>query len=200
MGHALKKSDHGLTAAEYLDWERLQPFRHECIDGAIYAMSGASANHGRIVQNCARLLGNHLQNSPCEPFSSDMKLRVNDNFYYPDLLVTCAGDNPDDYYRTQPILLIEVLSPSTRRHDKGHKRMIYQSIPSLREFLFIEQTLVEIELCRRHGEHWSCQNLFLDDSLTLESVGLTVSVAELYQRVHNSDLPLSPIPPELPTA
>lgn len=176
-----------MSVEDYLEAEKITEVKHELIDGQLYAMTGTSVNHGRVVQNLSRILGNYLLDRPCEPFVNDIKVRVKDNFYYPDLLVTCDGDDPDDYYRNAPIILVEVLSKSTRRHDKSHKRMIYQTIPSLEEYLLIEQDFVEVEVCRRK-DGWQCRNYFLGDSFTLDSVDITLDVAELYHRVTNSDM------------
>lgn len=81
-------------------------------------MAGASANHERVCQNLLRKFDNHLENSPCEPFGSDMKLRIRDNFYYPGLMVDCSFDESEPYITQTPVIIVEVLSRSTRKMDE----------------------------------------------------------------------------------
>jgi Uma2 family endonuclease len=176
-----------ITEEEYLQGELYSEVKHELIDGEVYAMSGASKNHQRISVNISRILGNFLLNSPCEPFSSDVKVKVGKNFFYPDAMVVCNDQTEHDYYSEFPTVLVEVLSKSTRRIDETIKRMAYQSISTLQEYLLIEQDFVDVEVCRR-SEGWLSRHYFLGDQFTLESIGLTISVEELYHRVNNEDM------------
>jgi len=177
-----------ISVEDYLQGEFKRTLKHELMGGSIYAMAGASANHCQLTMNIARKFGNHLQDSSCRVFSSDMKLRVNDNFFYPDVLVDCCFDEHEPYYTKSPVIIIEVLSKSTRKLDKVHKFANYiNHIPSLQEYVIIEQDFVEIEVVRR-SEAWVRKNYFLDDSLTFESIDLTLSVAEIYHRVNNEDM------------
>lgn len=176
-----------ISAEEYLKGELVSDVKHELINGEVYAMAGASKNHQRIAVNISRLLGNFLINSPCEPFSSDIKVKVGGNFFYPDAMVVCNDQTENDYYTETPTVLVEVLSKSTRRIDETIKRVAYQSIPTLQEYLLIEQDFVDIEVCRRN-EGWLPKHYFLGDQFTLESIGLSLSVEEIYHRVNNDDM------------
>ena len=183
---AVKNTD--LTSVEeYLKWELSSQIKHELIDGQVYAMAGASANHERISGNLYRKLGNHLENSPCEPFGSDMKLRINANFFYPDVMVDCHFDNSEPYFTKTPIIIVEVLSKSTRKTDETIKLLSYINIPSLKEYVLIQQDFVDIQVIRR-SEGWIPKHYFLGDDITFESIDLTLSVDEIYHRVQNEDM------------
>jgi len=184
---ALKKTVDVMTAEEYLAGEEIAVIKHEFIDGEIYAMSGVSKNHERISGNIFVNLHAHLQNSPCEPFSSDVKVKVGDDFFYPDAMVVCDDQTDNDYYTETPTIIVEVLSKSTRRYDETIKRTAYQSIPTLQEYVLIEQDFVNVEVSRKKDQ-WSSKHYLLGDSLTLESIGLTIKVEDLYQRVKNEDM------------
>ncbi|MCK4494561.1 MAG: Uma2 family endonuclease, partial [Methylococcales bacterium] len=138
-----------LSEADYLNGEKISQIKHEFIEGDIYAMAGASRNHNIISANVARQFGNHLAETPCITFTSDMKVRVDHNFYYPDILVVCDNNEDDDYYTNSPIIIVEVLSKSTRHRDKCAKMDAYRTITTLQEYVLIEQDFVEIQVCRR---------------------------------------------------
>lgn len=176
-----------LSIEDYLAAELLSDTKHEYDDGEIVAMSGASKNHERIKQSLSRVLGNHLRGKSCEPFASDVKLKIGNFLFYPDVMVVCEDTSTHDYYAETPVLVIEVLSKSTRRRDETLKRRLYQTIPSLQEYVLIEQDIVDVEVCRR-SEGWVSNHYFLGDEVPLLSVDLTVSVAEIYERVENEDL------------
>lgn len=184
MNFAIK---HEISEEEYLQGELYSDVKHELIDGEVYAMAGCSKNHERIAGNVFVKLHTHLQNSPCEPFSSDVKVNVGRNFFYPDAMVVCNDLTDNEYYTESPTILVEVLSKSTRRNDETIKRVAYQSIPSLQEYILIEQDFVDVEVCRR-SEGWLPSHYFLGDQFTLESIGLSLSVEEIYHRVKNDDV------------
>lgn len=99
---------------EYLQDELNSLIKHELIDGSAYAMAGASANHGRISGNIYAKFRSHLRALPCEPFGSDMKVKVDSDFFYPDAIVDCLFDESQPYYMETPVIIAEVLSKSTR--------------------------------------------------------------------------------------
>jgi Uma2 family endonuclease len=187
MSANFKDQDPLITEEEYLKGELTSEIKHEYIDGHVYAMSGASKNHDRIAGNVFRKFGNHLEKSPCEPFTSDMKVKVWTKYFYPDVTVVCDDKTQAEYYTESPTILVEVLSKSTRRRDEKLKRMIYQTIPSLQEYVLIEQDFVDVEVCRR-SEGWVSNHFFLGEEVTFESIALTVPVEEIYARVENEDV------------
>ena len=187
MSANLKQHDHLITEEEYLKWELANEIKHEYIDGYVYAMAGASKNHDRISRNLLRKFGNHLENSPCEPFTSDMKVKVGSKYFYPDATLVCEDKSQAEYYTESPTIIVEVLSKSTRRMDEKIKRMAYQTIPTLQEYVLIEQDFVDVEVCRR-SEGWVSDHYFLGDEVFFESIRLTLPVAEIYARVENDDV------------
>ena len=178
-----------ISEETYLEDEKKRDIKHEYVDGEIFAMAGASISHQRIISNLVINIGTHLKHSPCEVFSSDIKVRADSGkkYFYPDALVVCQNDDKDAYYTESPRIIVEVLSNSTRKFDKNLKRHIYQAIPTLEEYVLIEQDRVEIEISRR-STNWQPVFYFIDDDITFESIDLTLPVLELYQRVENDEI------------
>ena len=184
---ALQRAPSFITEQEYLQGEPLADTRHEYVDGEVYAMAGASRNHQRLVGNVHTAFNRHLADKPCEPFASELKVKAEHCFFYPDLAVVCDDEQGDDYYTEQPTLIVEVLSKTTRRFDKTLKFEAYKRLPSLQEYVLIEQDHVEIQVYRRE-QNWFPAHYFLGDDVIFQAIGLTVSVAELYHRVNNEDM------------
>jgi Uma2 family endonuclease len=182
-----KKDTRAITIDDYLRYELSSPIKHQLIDGTLYAMAGASANHERLAGNLYSEFRNHLKGTPCEPFGSNMKLKVNHNFFYPDVMVACHFDNGQPYFTETPIIIIEILSRATRKTDETLKLMSYINIPSLKEYVLIEQDIVDIQVLRRN-EGWIPKHYFMGDMVTFESITLTLSVQEIYDRVQNQDV------------
>ncbi|MBU2569733.1 MAG: Uma2 family endonuclease [Gammaproteobacteria bacterium] len=176
-----------ITEDDYLQGELIGDVKHELIDGCVYAMAGASANHERIAGNIYRKFGNHLEGLPCEPFGSDMKVKAGSNFFYPDVSVDCHFDESQPYYVQSPIIIVEVLSKATRKMDETVKLLSYIDIPSLQEYVLIEQDFVDIQVIRRN-ESWLPRHYFLGDEITFESIDLTLPVEAIYARVHNEEM------------
>lgn len=177
-----------ISEQEYLDGELLSDVKHEFIDGSVYAMAGASADHGRIAGNLFAAFLRHLQErkSPCEPFLADMKVKTGQKFFYPDVLVACEQEE-NEYYRNAPLLIVEVVSQSTRKTDNTVKRLSCQNIPSLEEYVLIEQDFVDLEVCRR-ANHWRPEHYYLGDAVHFASIDLTLPVEDIYARVMNDDM------------
>ncbi|MBV5301750.1 MAG: Uma2 family endonuclease [Methylococcales bacterium] len=176
-----------ISVLDYLGGEKISDVKHEYINGEVYAMAGASRSHNILTGNVWSAFMAHLDGTRCISFSSDMKVNIDNQFFYPDVLVTCDDDLGDDYYTKAPIILVEVLSKSTRKMDKSFKLAAYKTIPSLLEYVLIEQEFAEIEICRRHS-HWSSTHYFLGDDVHFESIDLTLSVEAIYRRVQNQDV------------
>ncbi len=181
------RKDKVLSPEDYLQGELESSVKHELIDGQVYAMAGASANHERICQNVARELGNHLKGTPCEPFGSDMKVRASDNFYYPDVLVDCDFDDSEPYYTESPVIIVEVISRSTRKMDKKKKLLEYINIPTLKEYVLIEQDVADVTVYRK-SDDWRSTHYFLGEEIHFESIDFTISVEDIYLRVQNEDV------------
>ena len=176
-----------VSETEYLAGEKIAETKHEYIDGEVFAMAGASASHNRISLNVATLFNVHLDGKPCQPYMSDMKIKVSTKYFYPDVLVDCSGLADDSHVTEKPTLIVEVLSKSTRRMDETTKRIAYTQIDSLLEYVLIEQDFVDIEIIRRRTG-WQSERFYLGDSLTFESIALTLTVEDIYARVNNPEL------------
>ena len=184
----LKPKNTNLVSEEdYLQGELISSVKNELIDGCVYALAGASANHERIAGNIYRKFGNHLEGSPCEPFGSDMKVKAGSNFFYPDVIVDCRFDESQPYFTESPVIIVEVLSKATRKTDETIKLLSYINIPSLQEYVLIEQDYVDIQVIRRN-ESWLPRHYFLGDELTFDSINLTLPVEEIYSRVNNEKM------------
>lgn len=185
MAHALQAAL--ISEEEYLAGEELSDIKHEYIDGYVYAMSGASINHSTITGNIYSEIRAFLKGKPCRPHTSDVKAKIGSQYFYPDMMVDCSNPDGKAYYTETPTIIVEVLSKSTRRTDKITKRQAYLQIPTLQEYLLIEQDFVEVEVMRK-SEHWQSAYYYLGDEVTLDSIGMTLSVEAIYDRVQNSDM------------
>ena len=173
----------------YLLLEESASEKHEYRKGEITALAGASLNHARIVRNVSSLL--HNANSGCEVFMNDVKLQVkhvqDEAFYYPDLMVICGDVQVSDTHKDivlNPILIIEVLSASTEKRDRGVKFQDYQKIDSLKEYVLISQGEYSVEVFSREqqDEAWIYRR-YSENSLTLRSLNLDLSLADIYQDI-----------------
>lgn len=187
--NALSKShqpEH-LTEDEYLSSELTSDVKREYIDGQVYAMAGVSHNHSFIAATIARKFGNHLEGTPCATFIADTKLRLGKDYVYPDVLVDCSTLSGNDYFSSSPVIIVEVLSKSTRKMDTTAKLLRYINLPSLQEYVLIEQEFVSVQVLRK-AHAWQPDYYYLGDWVTFESIGLTLTVEEIYDRVDNADM------------
>ena len=145
-----------LSIEDYLAGELVSETKLEYVAGAVYAMAGASNRHNAIVGNAFGQLFLGLRGKPCRPFNSDTKVRIDlgngTRFFYPDAMVVCDRNPDEDSFQQQPVVILEVLSPTTRRLDLEEKYQAYLQIPSLRVLLFIEQDLPAVA-CHRRQSH-----------------------------------------------
>ena len=179
-----------LTPTEYLKIERASEFRHEFVNGEMFAMAGGSPQHSAIKVNLSREVSTRLKGRPCTAFDSDLRIQVSPTglYTYPDLSVVCGElEFDDDQQDTvlNPTLLVEVLSGSTEAYDRGEKFAHYRQIASLREYVLISQKspLVERYL-RNPDDTWTLTAVIgLEASIHLLTIDLTLPLAEVYDRV-----------------
>jgi Uma2 family endonuclease len=170
-----------MSPETYLDYERDSDCRHELVAGYLYAMTGASDRHEEIVANLLAAIHGHLGQGGCRVYGANLKIRVGDDFFYPDLFVRCAKERGDPFFKTDPLLVIEVLSPNTQRYDRGDKRLAYQSLPSLLEYVMVAQDSARIEVLSRAEPGWGSRVYdSLDELLVLSSIGLTLPLTDIY--------------------
>jgi Uma2 family endonuclease len=180
-----------LTFEEWLEGERASlEGRSEYVGGEVFAMTGANVEHNAIVINIARELSIQMKGRPCQVYANDMKVRIRpaDAGKYPDLIALCGEHRFQDGRRDlllNPSVIVEVLSDSTEAYDRGKKFAIYRQIPSLREYLLVSQYQVQVELFSRSDEgRWTLSDFSaLTDTVALPSVGCTLSLAEVYDKV-----------------
>jgi len=178
-----------LSVEKYLKGENDGNLRHEYIYGEVYAMAGSSDRHNQISGNIfVKLFQKFSGSKDCRVFMTDMKLQADEEtFYYPDVFVAC--DNPDRYFRREPILIIEVLSPSTESTDRREKLKVYRQIETLQEYVIIAQDKMQIELHRKQsGGEWTKEILTEpDETAELKSVELSLTLADIYRGVDFDD-------------
>jgi Uma2 family endonuclease len=179
------------TLAEYFELENKAEFRSEFHDGEILMMSGGSYSHARIVRNLVILLGNELRGKPCEPFDSSLRVysQSYNKSFYPDATIACPpmeflNDDPVQGTLLNPKVLFEVLSPSTAPYDLGRKVDYYCSIPSLQQYVLLEQDRPEVILLSRRPDGWlRTRSEGLESSIALESVQLRLPFKDLYRDI-----------------
>ena len=185
MGLAKLKTK--ISVEDYLESEKISPVKYEFVYGEVYAMAGTSDNHNRIVNEIVARLVFHLRDSRCEPFSGEIKVRVSPNvYYYPDVLVSCEESPENPYFRNEPILIVEVLSPSTQVIDRREKLLFYQQMPSVQEYAVIEQEKMHVEIHRRQPDgRWITYyfNQNAEEEVEFQSVELIMTLGEIYRRV-----------------
>lgn len=177
-----------VDVASYLDAEHGAETKHEYVDGWIRAMSGASNRHNRIATNVLAPLWNGLKGKPCQVFNSDTKVKIERAastwFYYPDALVVCDENRDDESYQESPVLIVEVLSKSTRAIDLDEKLNHYLSIPSLRYYLLLEQAKPRAILMRRTDSGFLRQSYEgLDVTILLDAIECELPLSDVYDRV-----------------
>lgn len=177
-----------VSVADYLAGEQVSDTKHEYSGGYVYAMAGAKTVHNRIAGAWYAALYNALRGHPCEPFNSAMKVRVqlpnHTRFYYPDGMVVCDANQPDDLFQDRPVIIAEVLSDATRRIDEGEKREAYLTIPTLAAYLLIETDMPRVVVHRRTDEGFVAERYDgLDAVVPLPGVDVELPLAELYERV-----------------
>ena len=178
-----------LTPEEYLAWERKADIKHEYLRGEIIAMSGASRAHSLIVTNISGELYIQLKGGTCEVHTNDIRVRTSPeiSYFYPDILVVCGEPRfEDNAFDTllNPIVLAEVLSPSTEAFDRGEKFEHYQQLTSLREYVLVSQDEVRVERYRQQGTEWQPTEFrSLADVLLLTSIDCELSLDDIYRRV-----------------
>jgi Uma2 family endonuclease len=178
-----------ITVADYLSGEEISDVKHEYLGGTVHAMAGATNRHNTITGNSFALLHTQLRGHPCQPFNSDTKVRIEFpdhlRFYYPDAMVVCHPNNAADHFQDQPVVILEVLSDSTRRADLGEKRDAYLTIPSLKVLLFVEPDSPAVTVHRRQPEGGFTLEYHtdLETTIPLPEINATLPLAELYERV-----------------
>lgn len=173
---------------EYLALEEKAENKSEYYDGEIYLMSGGTIAHGLIGANMARHLGNALDDRDCSVFGGEVKVRIEsaNAFVYPDAMVVCGDEERfNDLALTNPILVVEVLSESTAAWNYTDKFRLYQMLPSLEEYVLIEQKKPQVDVFRRNDDGlWFLEGYKgLEAMVELKSLGVEIALKDIYRRV-----------------
>lgn len=174
---------------EYLHIEENSAVKHEFLDGHVWAMAGGSPDHAAIAANITAALVAQVRDKPCRVYSSDLRLRIRATGLgtYADVTVICGRfeadpDDPKGHTALNPIVVIEVLSPSTEVYDRGEKRQHYEQIASLQEIVLVAHDRRAVEVWRRDGNGgWMRDEYDGDASVRLESIGAQLSVRDVYR-------------------
>ncbi len=173
-----------MSAQDFLTWDATQTQRHEFVDGEVFAMAGAEDRHVTVTLNIAIALRQHLAGSPCRTFMTDMKLRVAqaNSYFYPDVMVTCsAADQASRLVKAEPLLIVEVLSPSTAAYDLGPKFARYRLLSSLQEYMVVDIDARRTDIHRKGADGlWVLHPFEAGETVHLASVTLDITAHQLF--------------------
>ena len=179
-----------ITEQEYLATEREALEKHEYYKGEIFAMSGASFKHVKISSNIMVDVGSKLRGKKCNPFTSDLRIHIPKNtlYTYPDIVIVCGEpEMTDDDFDTitNPSVIIEILSKSTRDYDKGGKFTLYRDIPTLQEYILVDSEKVGVEkFVKNNDGSWQLTEYkTLNDSFVIDTTATTVALVDVYEAV-----------------
>jgi Uma2 family endonuclease len=188
---ALPQRKEPFSADEFLTWDATQTERHEFVDGEVFAMAGGEDRHASVSLSVASSLRTHLKGSRCRVYMNDVKLQVAaaNAFFYPDVFVTCSErDAANRLVKQEPLLVVEVLSPSTAAYDLGGKFASYRLCPSLLEYVVIDIDRRAADLFRKSADGaWVLHPSEGDSTLALHSVDLALPLTELFADLEGDD-------------
>jgi Uma2 family endonuclease len=185
-----------MTVEQYLALDESSDAKYEFLDGYVFMlrppssdyddqavnMAGGSIAHAAICARMALVLGNALANSPCMVYTSDARMQLAERQYlYPDLVVACGEQSGT--MLVNPSVIIEVLSPTTEKRDRGAKFKTYKTLPSVQEYMLIGSEYRAIEVYRREGHFWKEQHYYEGDLIELKSLGISFPFDEVYRRI-----------------
>jgi Uma2 family endonuclease len=185
---AVSYKDKKYTIEEYLEMEQASQEKHEYYQGEIFAMSGPKVQHGIISGNIFGVLFNRLKGKSCRPFNGEQRVHIEKNtlFTYPDIFVVCGQietRNNDDWNILNPVVIVEILSPSTRDYDRGQKFKLYRDIPALKEYVLIDSESINVEVFFLNKEnHWELREYkSIENYFVLESIQVKLELREVYE-------------------
>lgn len=171
----------GWTVDEFLEWEVNETERFEYVGGIVYAMSGGTVAHSRVLMNIGAALWNAVGDGPCSVFTDTPKVVTMDQVAYPDVVVTCAPQDESSGIIAEPKMIFEVLSKSTEHRDRNEKWAEYQSIPSLQHYVLVDPARIRIESYTRVDDAWRYKVLDrIAESLPLHD--FVLSVSDIYKK------------------
>jgi len=178
MNQALRKAP---SLGEFLDWEARQELRYEFDGFQPVAMTGGTFAHARIQANLAVSFSNRLRGTPCTFVGSDLKIEVAGRIRYPDGFVVCSPVANSSTLVRDPVVIFEILSPSTSSTDRILKNREYAETPSVHRYVILEQDRIAATVFAREGTDWVGHVLADDALLAMPEIGIEIPLAELYQ-------------------
>lgn len=179
-----------LTPEQYLEIERQAEYKSEYFNGEIFAFAGATESHVVIVGNVSANFHAQLRNKKCKTYTNDMRVKVNTTglYTYPDIVVVCGVPKFEDDHRDtllNPVVIIEVLSPSTENYDRGTKFEHYRTINSLSDYILVAQNKIHVEhYVRQSDRSWLFSEFkSFEDKFQIESIGCELVVEAIYEKV-----------------
>ena len=175
------------TLPDFLAWEEHQTERHEFFRGETFAIVGGTARHNRVTLNLASRIGDHLDGTTCQVFAENLQVQMADGVLYPDVMVSCGKTEAgDEQTVTDPKLIIEVLSPSTRGYDQRDKFILYRTLASLREYALIDPVKRQVEVFTwAEGGTWTLTDQTAADVLTLASIDCKLAMELVFKGVES---------------
>ncbi len=172
-----------MSRAEFLDWERRQELRYEFDGFAPMAMTGGSSEHAAIQRNLITALTNRLRGKPCAVYGSELKIAVAGSIRYPDAFVICPDLPRGTYVVKAPVVIFEILSPTTAVTDRVVKNQEYRDTPSVVRYVMLEQLRQAATVFERTGDDWVGHVLEGDVVLPMPEIGIEVPLVEFYEGV-----------------
>jgi len=172
-----------MTTDEFLAWEERQEFRWEFDGFAPVAMTGGTATHARVQRNIIAALAPRLRGSPCEVYTSDLKIRLAHSIRYPDAFVACTPVLGTATYVTEPVVVFEVLSESTASTGHYIENQEYRATPSIQRYIMLEQVFVSATVFARADEDWVGHVLGTDAIVDMPEIGISVPLTEFYEGI-----------------
>jgi Uma2 family endonuclease len=179
-----------ISPEKYLEIERASEEKHEYFKGEVFAMSGASPQHNDITYNINRIIAPFIHGKGCKLYGSDFRVHIPKNtlYTYPDFTIVCGKAETSDVYTdnlTNPSVIIEILSKSTKDYDRGTKFNLYREINTLKEYILIDSTKISVEIFTKQDENnWNLKEFKnINDSFIITTIGLTFPLKEVYEDV-----------------
>jgi len=180
MSAALRKP---MTRDAFLAWEERQPVKYEFDGFGPVPRTAVCVDHARIQANIIHTLGNGLDDGPCQVFGSDLKIAVAESIRYPDILVTCGPLAGQDRIVTSPVVVFEILSPTTQGTDRIIKNREYRDTPSIQRYVILEQDQQAATVFSRNGDLWAVEVLTGVETISLPEIGIVLPLADCYRGV-----------------
>lgn len=185
---SIRTAEKVMSERQYIEFEKESDIRHEFMDGELFSMAGATRKHNLLNTNISRILGNQLEETDCEVYVSDFRVKIREGHnVYPDVAVACPKILTENNELTllNPIVVFEVLSKSTENRDRGDKAEDYYKLDSLRDYILVSQYRVRVEHFSKQGNNEWTLKIYenLEDTVELKSIGCEVSLKLIYLKL-----------------